>query len=810
MGNSIYEQPFDNYPSQQGHDRAWEDLARNIAALQNQITDQVKSLTDQWDNAAAQQTGELTIIGSGIETIGFTTNDQKLIEAADKVFYCVADPATVVWLKALRPDAYDLYVLYNDSQVRYITYMQMTEALLYYVRQGKKVLGIYYGHPGVFVLSSHRAIKIARREGFRATMRAGISALDTLCADLGVDPSQPGMQTFEATDMLIRSRVPDTGLHVVLWQVGLIGELGYRRSGYMNRNFSVLVEYLQNYYGKDYPVTNYIGSRYPGIEPINEVYTLEQLHSPEIQSKVTGISTFYLSPKTAVPVDVAMMERLGMLTDGTVIKPAQQPLRQIDRYSAREMNAFKRFETFKVPRGYHWQEDTAAARFVLALTEDVELQHAYRQDPSGTVTSDLFPGLSDREKALLSTREAGSIQLAAKGARSPSSSSNVLVRDLLCKKSLAKSLQAATRHVPRSFLPQVLEQWSSTQDYEVNWAKLQSDFEGTCRSQLYPWSGAYVCHQPQFMIFILGSKEKAKNNRVYVNGTLIHQPRFQYGRLQWSAAEGNPHNGYIYVDRSPKGTRRLAGVIWPDHEPVPANHNFLASEVDPDQFNLCQFIGDYKLSQPPTQISIDLVHDPDQGAQIKVYRDGSVVETGARVEGNGLAIENLQVPFKALQPATTVPGVFCTRYQVRYTTGAKKALTEFDLTTGKLYIDGHIVADQQFHQNQLTWSNGPEGFVAGELTLLLDPISLLPMVYGSVEDQLGRSQQITGMKPVTQADQIRLKTPAFGLPLWAWESLLKIAYDSSDRGGLFLWSAWERHGYTHRVLHRILSRAVFY
>ena len=132
-----------------------------------------------------------------------------LIREADHVFFCVADPATSVWLKALRPDAYDLYVLYDDTKRRYLTYMQMAEAMLHFVRRGRKVVAIYYGHPGVFVLSSHRAIRIARREGHAAVMHAAVSALDTLCADIGIDPSQPGMVTYEATDMLIRRRRPD-------------------------------------------------------------------------------------------------------------------------------------------------------------------------------------------------------------------------------------------------------------------------------------------------------------------------------------------------------------------------------------------------------------------------------------------------------------------------------------------------------------------------------------------------------------------------------------------------------------------------
>jgi hypothetical protein len=182
------------------HRRAWEQLADGISTLRRSVTDDPSRI------APPAQPGELVIIGSGIDSIGFSLGDEALIANADKVLYCVADPATVVWLRQLRPDALDLYVLYADDKVRYTTYMEMAEAQLYWVRQGLRVVVIFYGHPGIFVLSTHRAIQIARREGHRAVMRAGVSALDTLCADLGVDPSHPGLQTHEATDCLIRRR----------------------------------------------------------------------------------------------------------------------------------------------------------------------------------------------------------------------------------------------------------------------------------------------------------------------------------------------------------------------------------------------------------------------------------------------------------------------------------------------------------------------------------------------------------------------------------------------------------------------------
>ena len=192
-------------------------------------------------------------------------------------------------------------------------------------------------------------------------MRAAVSALDALCADLGVDPSQPGLQTFEATDMLVRRRRIDPCMHLVVWQVGLIGELGYRRQGYLNSGFSILLDYLEEVYGAGHTVVNYVASRYPGIEPLADSRPLAAFRDPDAQAKVTGISTFYLPPKEAAPADEEMLTRLGLLPPGATVRATTSPLREIDRYGPRELKAFDAFARFRVPAGYHWQEDTAAA-----------------------------------------------------------------------------------------------------------------------------------------------------------------------------------------------------------------------------------------------------------------------------------------------------------------------------------------------------------------------------------------------------------------------------------------------------------------
>ncbi|MFA0547690.1 SAM-dependent methyltransferase [Vibrio splendidus] len=521
------------FPEKKERSEAWETLVKEIA--------QEGFHNSTGEEASPSQTpGQLTVIGSGIEAVGFSRQDERCIDSADYVFYCVADPATVVWIKSKRPDAHDLYVLYDDNKPRYKTYMQMTEAMLHYVRKGKHVLGIYYGHPGVFVLSTHRAIEIARREGHRADMRPGISALDCLCADLGVDPSTPGLQTFEASDMLIRDKKPDISSHVVLWQVGLIGELGYRRIGYLNKNFNLLLDYLTEFYGSDYTITNYIASRYPGIPPTIERYKISELYNPELQSKVTGISTFYIAPKDVHPVNVERAIQLGMIQTGDKPRFPDTPLRKIAQYSTKEKRALDELADFKVPNGYKWQDDTLSSRFVLKLLEDPDLLRQYETQPSAALQQPFFNKMSEREHQLMASRDAGQVQIAAKGLHARSEGNLALLNEIVASTKLARRVAKAA----------TLEDFYHLVDKEsIDRDCLFQDIHRLNSRSAHLWSGVYYDAKSSTLICMLAPHQGPSKIVLTINGETIQRAYFRQGCLYWKANSTNQTEGVIRFAR---------------------------------------------------------------------------------------------------------------------------------------------------------------------------------------------------------------------------------------------------------------------
>ncbi len=171
--------------------------------------------------------------------------------------------------RSCNPTAESLYDSYSPGRPRRETYEEMVERMLAPARAGLRVCVAMYGHPGVFVLPAHEAIRRARAEGIEAVMLPGVSAEDCLVADVGFDPGARGCQSFEATDFLIRHRRFDPSCAVLLWQIGGIGVADFRSEAYWNpRGVELLARSLAATYGRDHEVVVYEASPYPVVDPL--------------------------------------------------------------------------------------------------------------------------------------------------------------------------------------------------------------------------------------------------------------------------------------------------------------------------------------------------------------------------------------------------------------------------------------------------------------------------------------------------------------------------------------------------------------
>lgn len=252
--------------------------------------------------------GSLTIVGTGIKSLAHVTNEAAMaIRAADKVMYGAGEVLTTAWIVENAKASVCLDVLYEEGKDRMKTYDSMADAILAEVRAGLDVCVSFEGHPGIFVHVAHRCIRIARAEGHRARMFPGVSAQDSLFADLSIDPAEHGCQSFEATDFLLRGYKPDVTSILVLWQVGCIGQTVFSRGRQPEENIKVLAEVLSGFYGPDHEAIAYQAAIFSISKPTIEKVPLSRLHEVDL-----GLATLYVPPLREGPIDFGLLDRFGI------------------------------------------------------------------------------------------------------------------------------------------------------------------------------------------------------------------------------------------------------------------------------------------------------------------------------------------------------------------------------------------------------------------------------------------------------------------------------------------------------------------
>lgn len=257
------------------------------------------------------QTGSLVCVGTGM-TLGshISPLSRSYIEQADVVFVLVADGITEKWIEQMNTDVRSLQPYYLEGKSRMITYREMVAAMLAEVKAGKKVVGAFYGHPGVFAWVPHNAIKQARELGFTAHMEPGISAEDCLYADLGIDPGTYGCQHYEASQFMFYKRNIDTAAYLILWQVGVAGDRTLAKFSTNAAYRQVLVELLSQYYPAEHQVILYEAVTLPIQQTRIEQMPLSALPDALMDLKTTLV----IPPAASMQLNDALLERLEKLS----------------------------------------------------------------------------------------------------------------------------------------------------------------------------------------------------------------------------------------------------------------------------------------------------------------------------------------------------------------------------------------------------------------------------------------------------------------------------------------------------------------
>lgn len=241
----------------------------------------------------------LVIVGLGI-TLGKHLSERALseIKTADKVFALV-DGLALAWLQNVRPDLESLHTHYAEGKYRPQTYVDMRDQVMAAAETGQNICAVFYGHPAIFADVPHMLMQAAKKAGIEARLDPGISADACLYADLGLDPGKRGCQSMEATQFLLFKRSIDPSALLILWQVGLTGDLSLKRFDTEPKWLALLAEKLMQWYPGDHEVILYEANIYP----IGDCRA-ERVKLQDLEHAVTSQITTLVVPALTKPLEV--------------------------------------------------------------------------------------------------------------------------------------------------------------------------------------------------------------------------------------------------------------------------------------------------------------------------------------------------------------------------------------------------------------------------------------------------------------------------------------------------------------------------
>lgn len=202
------------------------------------------------------KTVDIYLIGRGIAdgTAHMTVEAVEALRSCRVVFDLSADVKAV---RRLHPNVVDLAAEYWTGELCDDVYPRLKERVLTEAATNGPTVGIIVdGHPMVFDDVNWGIYRTGRRRGLRVEALPGISCLDTLLIDTGVDLGD-GTQIVHASRLVLYGVTLDSSLHTYLLEVDKFGTNFFSVDTRGNRRgrFTPLAKYLTRFYPADHMVT---------------------------------------------------------------------------------------------------------------------------------------------------------------------------------------------------------------------------------------------------------------------------------------------------------------------------------------------------------------------------------------------------------------------------------------------------------------------------------------------------------------------------------------------------------------------------
>jgi uncharacterized protein YabN with tetrapyrrole methylase and pyrophosphatase domain len=254
---------------------------------------------------------DIYVVGTG--TVGYrqlTKEAEAALKKSDKVFLVHHQELISDYLEEFT-EVIDITDEYEDNTERSNTYQRMAERVISSAQEpDTDVVSLaLYGHPMYFVDPSRIVMTEAPKHNLEVEVLPGISAIDCLYVDIGLDPSEDGLQIFEATDVLIREFELNPEVPTFLLQIGSVESTLYSMEESEPERFTNIKEHLQQFYPDDHPLYLLQTATYPISKSERIQFELSQFDTEEVSERINHMQTLYVPPIESRGVKNSEMQR---------------------------------------------------------------------------------------------------------------------------------------------------------------------------------------------------------------------------------------------------------------------------------------------------------------------------------------------------------------------------------------------------------------------------------------------------------------------------------------------------------------------
>ena len=218
---------------------------------------------------------EILIIGTGPGPLSLLTREaEEELLAADKIFFRMSALPVYHWLKGLgkKLACFDtLYTIpqYSNSDI----YQFIADALIHEALLRERAVYALPGHPLVFEDTTRLIKEKALEKDINVRIIAGLSFLELIYQELGIDPVN-GLQVVSPAALESARAATSENLGLL---IGLLGAPTVDNQRHGTGNVDTVRTCLQKRYPSDHPVTLVWTTGLPNFVTHTKTFALEQL-----------------------------------------------------------------------------------------------------------------------------------------------------------------------------------------------------------------------------------------------------------------------------------------------------------------------------------------------------------------------------------------------------------------------------------------------------------------------------------------------------------------------------------------------------